>query len=199
MRMKELALIVAIGPEEVIGYKDKLLWHSKQDFYHFKKTTFGYPCIFGKTTFMGLPKKPLRNRLNIVVDGDIRPGYKFTELNLAEEVFPDSKGSFIVSNNIEDAVKVGENFDKVFICGGASIYKYVLTNDYVNTIYLTKIISPSIEKKVEENSKDFVYFPISLQEKLMKGWKRVPFEYEENELPEEDSDIIVQFQKWIKE
>jgi hypothetical protein len=36
---KEIAAIFAVGPNDVIGIKDKMPWHSKQDFYHFKKVT----------------------------------------------------------------------------------------------------------------------------------------------------------------
>ena len=66
--MTKVNMIVAIGPDNVIGYKDKLAWHSKLDLQHFKEITKGCPVIFGVTTFFGLPKYPLPNRLNIVLD-----------------------------------------------------------------------------------------------------------------------------------
>ena len=49
--MIEVCAIFAIGPDNVIGIEDKMPWHSRQDFYHYKKTTMGYPCLFGDRTF----------------------------------------------------------------------------------------------------------------------------------------------------
>ena len=144
----EIALIVAIGPNNVIGIGDKLPWHSKQDFYHFKTTTKGYPCIFGDKTYFTLPKYPLKNRLNIVTSLD----YKEDEVIVCSEfncnvdpVEHKDTGSFIKAPSIENAIKLASNFEKVFICGGKSIYKYVIENNIINTIYLTRIISPELQ------------------------------------------------------
>lgn len=68
MATKEIATILAVGPKNIIGKGDKLAWHSKVDFEHFKDLTNGNPCLFGATTFYGLPTYPLKNRLNIVLD-----------------------------------------------------------------------------------------------------------------------------------
>ena len=32
----EVCAIFAIGPDNVIGIDDKMPWHSKKDFYHYK-------------------------------------------------------------------------------------------------------------------------------------------------------------------
>lgn len=90
------------------------------------------------------------------------------------------------------------NFEKIFICGGASIYKYVLENNKVNTLYITRIISPELQREFNNNEKEYVKFPVDLHTYLSKDWVRVPFEYKTNELPEENDNITVQFQKWIK-
>lgn len=199
--MTEIALITAIGPNGIIGVGNKLPWHSKQDFYHFKTITKGYPCIFGDKTFFGLPKYPLKNRVNIVVNQE----YKEEGENIVCSAFNTKvepvehyyTGSFLKLNSIENAIKTSMNYDKIFICGGAGVYKYCLENNLVNTIYLTKIISPTLQNDSVKNPDRYVFFPIDFNEYFKKDWVRVPFEYKE-ELPEESEDITVLFQKWIK-
>ena len=166
--MTKMCMIMAIGPKGVIGKGDKLAWHSKNDFHHFIQQTKGWPCIFGATTFYGLPKYPLKNRLNIVVDIDC----KKTELVLGKN------GNWIQTNDIKAAISLTKSYDKAFICGGKSIYKYCLDNNLIDEVYLTKIQTPdnSLEKAIEENPDDFVYFPIDLDEYL-KGWKVTKIEY----------------------
>ena len=43
----KVSMIVAVGPNNVIGLRDKLVWHSKVDLQHFKDTTSNKPVIFG--------------------------------------------------------------------------------------------------------------------------------------------------------
>ena len=51
--MVPVIMILAVGPNNVISFKNKLPWHSKKGLHYFKEQTTGYPCIFGKTTFNG--------------------------------------------------------------------------------------------------------------------------------------------------
>ena len=193
---KEVAAIFAIGPNDIIGIKDKMPWHSKQDFYHFKKITKGYPCLFGATTFHGLPKYPLVDRLNVVLDNTksdtISANFGYSDINTS------CRGGYVTINDFDCALDFCANFEKIFICGGASIYKYVLENNKVNTLYITRIISPELQREFNNNEKEYVKFPVDLHTYLSKDWVRVPFEYKTNELPEENDNITVQFQKWIK-
>lgn len=194
--MAEVILIAAIGPDNVIGIKDKMPWHSKQDFYHFKKQTQGWPCIFGEKTFWGLPIRPLRNRLNIVAD------ISQEEDLIADYVIPNDKhkesGGLISVNNIWQALEFTKNYDKVFICGGAGIYKYCLEHNMVDTLYLTKIISPKLTKQFKDNSEDYIRFPVDIASLTKEGWERKVLSYKYEELPEENADITVQFQEWKK-
>lgn len=197
----EIALIVAIGPNNVIGFGDKLPWHSKQDFYHFKTVTNGYPCIFGDKTFFNLPKYPLKNRLNIVTSLDYTKDEIITcsEFNCnVEPVKHKNTGSFIKTPKIEYAINMSSNYDKVFICGGKSIYKYVIENNLINTIYLTRIISPELQKDIEENKDSYVYFPCDMTMLLREGWKKEKFSYKKSELPEEYDNLTVLFSKYSK-
>lgn len=46
-----IKLIVAMDEANLIGKKDKMPWHIKEEFEHFRKTTIGHALLFGKTTF----------------------------------------------------------------------------------------------------------------------------------------------------
>mgnify|MGYP002476521104 CR=1 FL=1 len=62
-----ISIIVAIAKNGVIGKaKGEMSWHVKEEFQHFKNTTFGFPIIMGRKTFETLGK-PLKGRLNIIV------------------------------------------------------------------------------------------------------------------------------------
>ena len=111
----EICAIFAIGPDNVIGIEDKMPWHSKKDFYHYKQVTKGYPCIFGDRTFFGLPKYPLTDRLNIVVKLDI-PGASVIQTSQKDK---NGKvkyiGGFIEVPSIETAINFASNYSKIFI------------------------------------------------------------------------------------
>lgn len=63
-----MKLIIACDPNGGIGYENKLPWTNIQgDLPRFKRLTDGHPVIMGRNTWDSLPKKPLPNRINIVV------------------------------------------------------------------------------------------------------------------------------------
>ena len=184
--MTKLCMIMAIGPDGVIGKGDKLAWHSKNDFYHFIQQTKGWPCIFGATTFYGLPKYPLKNRLNIVLDLDCEKTGLLIGVN----------GSWIETNNLDTALELTKSYDKVFICGGKSIYKYCLDNNLVDEIYLTKISTPAttLEQQIKEHPDDYVRFPIDL-DAYTRNWDMESIEYLTGMVPEDYQCIFLKFMK----
>lgn len=192
----EICAIFAIGPDNVIGIDDKMPWHSKKDFYHYKQVTNGYPCIFGERTFLGLPKYPLPNRLNICVNLD----YKNTAIIHTIETKNGKKvdtGSYLEVPTIEDAIALSSNYSKIFICGGRSIYKYCLENNLIDTIYLTEVSSETLSDKINENPDRYVRFPIDIK-KYIKNWNYTDIFYDPKLLPTEDDDIFVKFIKYTK-
>ena len=62
----ELTIIAAASINNVIGNKNKLIWHLPKDLIRFKELTSNHAVIMGRKTFESLPY-PLPNRLNIVV------------------------------------------------------------------------------------------------------------------------------------
>jgi dihydrofolate reductase len=192
----EICAIFAIGPDNVIGIEDKMPWHSKKDFYHYKEVTNGYPCIFGERTFLGLPKYPLPNRLNICVNLD----YKNTAVIRTIETKNGKKidtGSYLEVPTIEDAIALTSNYSKIFICGGRSIYKYCLEKKLIDTIYLTEVSSEDLEEQIKQDPDKYIRFPIDIKE-YVKNWDANDIFYDPRELPQEDNDIMVKFIKYTK-
>lgn len=159
IQKNKVCAIFAIGPNNIIGIGDKLPWKSKKDFIFFKKTTSGYPCIFGDRTFFGLPEYPLKNRLNIVCNP-----------NFTEGIVKNDSGFYIQENSIENAINLVNNYKKIFICGGASIYKYCLENNLIDVVYLTRIESKELKLDDENNPNKYIKFPLNIEE-VLKTWE----------------------------
>ena len=63
-----MKLIVACDPKGGIGLDGKLPWTNLQgDLPRFKELTTGKVILMGRNTWESLPKKPLPNRINVVV------------------------------------------------------------------------------------------------------------------------------------
>jgi dihydrofolate reductase len=123
--MSEIIIIAAMAENRVIGKDNAMPWSIKGNLTHFKEMTMGFPCIMGRKTWESLPKKPLPGRLNIVVSKTM------TANNLPDtqeiKVFP----------SLDEAIEYCTGYEKIFICGGESIYKQALS--LANKIDLTLI------------------------------------------------------------
>ncbi len=110
--MKKI-IISAKSKNGVIGRGNKLPWHSKEEFQHFKNTTFGFPIIMGRKTFESLGK-PLKGRLHIVITRQHNFSLPFNEV--------------LVFNTLSMAIEYCEKilFEKIFIIGGGEIYKQAI-------------------------------------------------------------------------
>lgn len=109
-----ISIIVAIAQNGVIGKATgEMSWHVKEEFQHFKNTTFGFPIIMGRKTFETLGK-PLKGRKNIVVSKN--RSYK-TAYN-----------DVVIKDSIEEAVEYCKtlNPEKIFIIGGGEIYRQAI-------------------------------------------------------------------------
>ena len=62
-----ISAIVAVDNNWGIGYNGNLLEHIPEDLKHFKTITEGHIIIMGRKTWDSLPKKPLPNRVNVIV------------------------------------------------------------------------------------------------------------------------------------
>jgi dihydrofolate reductase len=109
----DIAIIVAIAENRVIGKSGSIPWHYPEDLAHFKKTTTGHPVIMGRRTFEGIFRRldqPLPNRVNIV-------------LSESRKEFPDG---VLHATTIDEALNIAERYTeeeaRVFVIGGQSVY-----------------------------------------------------------------------------
>ena len=105
-----ISIIVAIAENGAIGYKGDLIYHLSADLKRFKTLTTGHTVLMGRKTFESLPKGALPNRRNIVLTRQKGASFPGTE------VYP----------SITEAMKHCVPDEKVFIIGGAQIYKQAL-------------------------------------------------------------------------
>lgn len=103
----EIAIIVAMTPQGLIGKDNQIPWHLPADLQRFKKITMGYPIIMGRKTFESLPGL-LPGRQHIVLTRN---------LNYSAE------GCIVVTNWSQIKMLVE---DRAFVIGGADIYSYAL-------------------------------------------------------------------------
>lgn len=118
-------MILCTDSKNGIGKNGTIPWHSTEDFKHFKKETTGMKLLMGYKTWESLPKKPLPDRMNIVV----------TSRKVSDDVINAHKDViFIHRDNLIDFLRYNDN---IMIMGGASIYEAALP--YVDEIILSQI------------------------------------------------------------
>ena len=118
-----ISAIVAVDNDWGIGYNGELLEHIPEDLKYFKALTTGHTVVMGRKTWDSLPKKPLPNRLNIVITSQER---HFEEMT-----------AFISFGEAVSRMKHIYNDEEWFIIGGGQIYKELLP--FCERVYVTKI------------------------------------------------------------
>jgi dihydrofolate reductase len=118
-----ISAIVAVDNNWGIGFNGDLLEHIPEDLKYFKELTSGCIIVMGRKTWDSLPKKPLPNRLNIVITSQER---HFEEMT-----------AFIPFSEAVFRLKHSPKEDDWFIIGGGQIYKELLP--YCDRVYVTKI------------------------------------------------------------
>lgn len=121
----EKIIIVSVSENGVIGKNGTVPWYSKEELNYFKNTTMGYPLIMGRKTFESLTG-PLKGRLNIILTRN----KNFTPDNNEVKVF------FNLTDSL-NYCESGLNAQKVFIIGGAEIYRE--TFPVADKIYLSRM------------------------------------------------------------
>jgi dihydrofolate reductase len=121
--MAEIIIIAAVAQNNAIGRGGDIPWRIKEDFRHFQKLTMGHACVMGDVTYESLPEsaRPLPGRENVV-------------LTLDRSYRPEGATIFF---SWEEALAYLKDREKIFLCGGASIYKLGL--DKADTLELTRI------------------------------------------------------------
>ena len=120
--------IAAMSLNRAIGVNGKLPWHLPEDLKRFKKLTLNQPIVMGRATWESLPKKPLPDRLNIVISSTPVDGA-------------------IWFNSIESLLAQHDDF---WCIGGASIYRQLLP--FVQRLELT-LVKQSIRSTLRSFNK----------------------------------------------
>ncbi|NMG01079.1 dihydrofolate reductase [Aromatoleum toluolicum] len=115
----DVVLIAAVARNGVIGRDNALPWRLKADLAHFKATTVGHPVLMGRKTWESLGR-PLPGRRNLVVTRD--------------ESYAASGAEVFASL---DAALAAAGDGKVFVIGGAEIYRQLL--DRADALVLTEV------------------------------------------------------------
>lgn len=113
-------IIVAVAKNGVIGDKNSLLWHIREDMIHFRTLTSGHPVIMGRKTYDSIGR-PLPKRKNVVITRD-------TELQIE---------GCTMAHSLEEAIALFDPQEEIFITGGAQIYAQALP--LAHRIYLTVV------------------------------------------------------------
>ena len=129
-----ISAIVAVDNNWGIGFNGDLLEHIPEDLKYFKKLTENNVVIMGRKTWDSLPKKPLPNRLNIVITSNPRENKDNVKFMTLDEAI---------------AYAIVCRPKHVFIIGGGIIYEKFLP--FCKKIYITKIFT--------EHSQVDTYFP----------------------------------------
>ena len=135
--------IAAVDKNWAIGKDGSLLESIPEDMKFFRETTLGHVVVMGRKTLESFPgKKPLRNRVNIVITRSA--AYK-------------PAGEAVTVRNMDEltAVLSGYDTEEVFVIGGESIYRLLLP--LCDTAYITKIdkeyeadaFFPDLDKEAE--------------------------------------------------
>ena len=125
--------IVVVDEAWGIGKDNDLLFRLKKDMAFFKQTTTGKVVVVGANTYASFPHGALPNRVNVVLDS-------------SGKQYPDA---ISVASIYELMCALEQyNTDDVFVCGGASVYAYLIA--HCKYAYVTK---------VEANGGATVFFP----------------------------------------
>jgi dihydrofolate reductase len=109
-KQQELIIIAAMSENRVIGRNNALPWSIREDMIHFKELTEGFPCIMGRKTWESLPRRPLPRRPNIIISASMKEA---------------PEGARVFSS-LPGALAFCAAYPRIFICGGASVYREAL-------------------------------------------------------------------------
>lgn len=138
-----ITIIAAIGLKNELGKNNDLIWNLPADLKRFQKVTTGHTIIMGRKTFESIGK-PLPNRKTVIITRD--SNYFFEGCQ--------------TESSLELAIKKNQNQGKLFIIGGAQIYKQAIEQNLADKLDITL---------VQETFDADVFFP----EINPKQWKLI--------------------------
>lgn len=147
-------ILVACTKNGGIGYQGDIPWYLPPDLKWFQEKTTKTvnpnkrnTVIMGLNTWNSLPKKPLKNRRNIVL----------TSSNQIEEIIA---GGTKVCRSLDDALAYLKNdpvTEQIFVIGGGKLYETAISHPECKRVFLT-----SIEKEYDCDT----FFPIDVLKRV---------------------------------
>jgi len=134
--MPPFAIVVAADENGGIGKGGRLPWHLPGDVTYFKRLTKAPPerslrnaVVMGRKTWESIPPKfrPLVGRINVVITRNDR-------FDLPGEVIR-AEGFDAALRKLDGVPDLG----RVFVIGGAEVYRHALEHRGLDTIYLTRV------------------------------------------------------------
>ncbi len=122
----DIALVVAVADNGVIGRGGDLPWRLPEDLKYFRAVTMGKPIVMGRRTYESIGR-PLPGRPNIVVTRN--PDFHADGVDVAATL----DDALAIAARRAEAAGVSE----ITIIGGAEIYRAVLPR--ADRIYLTEV------------------------------------------------------------
>ncbi|WP_461213084.1 dihydrofolate reductase [Lacticaseibacillus sp. GG6-2] len=118
-----IAFLWAQAANGIIGRDGRLPWHLPDDLKYFKANTLGQLTVMGRKTYLGLPKRPLPGRVNVVLTHD--PDFQ-------------AEGAVIVHSRDELLALAASHPDQnVVITGGAGVFASLA--DLPDTLLVTRL------------------------------------------------------------
>lgn len=136
-----ISAIVAVDENWGIGFNGELLEKIPEDMKHFKELTTNSIVVMGRKTWDSLPKKPLPNRLNMIISRS--PREVLGDLSIQIDL-----------NEAKIRLAMANSNESWFVIGGGQIYKELLP--LCDRVYVTKIFKshnnvdtyfPTLEQK----------------------------------------------------
>jgi dihydrofolate reductase len=122
----ELAIIVAVAENGVIGNNNTLPWKLPEDLQNFKRITMGKPLVMGRKTYESIGR-PLPGRTNIVVTRNA--SFRAAGVQVAHSL---DEALAMASD-----IAAGTGVEEVMVMGGAEIYAATIPR--ADRLYLTEV------------------------------------------------------------
>lgn len=139
-RMKFTIIGAYASSNRAIGYKNRLLWSNRDDMIYFKTTTSDCPSgnmnaiIMGRNTFDSIGKKPLPNRVNIVLTSN--PAQYSEQIRKYPELI-------VCCSTLSEVLKMLDSIPyiyKCFVIGGENLYKQAIHHEDCERILVNEIM-----------------------------------------------------------
>lgn len=135
-----IAAIVATDLHNAIGKNNQLLWHLPADLKFFKQTTMGCPVLMGRKTYESI--------------GRLLPGRKNIIITRSSDYKVEGADIYHSLETAIEACKNGpEGFEKIFIIGGAEIFRQSLhlTGELYKTLVKSTFEADTFVDPIPEN------------------------------------------------